>query len=168
MKYSATLTARICTLLATGEHTIADVCKQVGISEETFYSWKREKPEFSEALKKVEEQRLEAYRRMALSGLAKTLDVYEYEEVTTEYADDGKGKPKVKSRKVTKKKVMPNVAAIIYTLNNRDPHNWQQRKHVELSGQVQSGGQDLSKLSDQELEQYLALARKMLPDAPAT
>jgi transposase-like protein len=133
MKYSADLTARICALLSTGEHTIADVCQQVGITESTFYKWKLEKSEFSESLKKAEQARLAAFATMARSGLAKLLDVYEVEETTTEYVEKD-GKPKIKSRKVTRRTIMPNPTAILFTLKNREPAQWQDKQQHELTG----------------------------------
>jgi hypothetical protein len=166
MKYSLALARKIAECFASGEHTVADVCKQCDVSETSFYDWKATKPEFSEMLKKADEQRLAALGRMARSGLAKLLDVYEFEETTTEFGLDKEGKPRQKSRKVTKKQIMPNAAAIIYTLNNRAPEDWQQRKHVELSGKVDTGRPDLSSLSDEELAQYMALAAKTRPAAP--
>jgi transposase-like protein len=42
------LTKRICGLLAQG-HTVSAVCGAVGISESSFYQWKRENSQFSEA-----------------------------------------------------------------------------------------------------------------------
>jgi transposase-like protein len=134
VKYSATLTARICAILSTGEHTIADVCQQVGISEAVFYHWKAEKVEFLESLKKAEQTRLAAFATMARSGLAKLLDVYEVEEEALEYVDNGKGQPKIKSRKVTRRTIMPNPTAILFTLKNREPAQWQDKQQHELTG----------------------------------
>lgn len=133
MKYSTALAEKICAVLATGEHTIADVCKQVGITESTFYKWKLEKSEFSEALKKAEAQRLAAFKNMARSGLAKLLDVHEVEETTTEYVDKA-GKPIIKSRKVTKRVFMPNATAVIFALKNLDPESFKDRQQVEHTG----------------------------------
>jgi len=131
MKYTKKLVKQICDELSTGKHTIADTCKKVGISETQFYVWKKNKPEFAEALKAIEEQRILAFKDMAVSGLAKLLDVFEYEEVHTDYVDDKEGKPKIKSQKRVKKFTMPNPAAVIFTLTNRDPTNWQNRQNVD-------------------------------------
>jgi len=133
-KYSKRLVKRICDELATGNHTIADVCKKVGIDESTYYDWKNKKPEFSEAVKEAEAKRLEAFADMARSGLAKLLDTHEYEEVTTEYENDKTGKPVIKMQKRTKKKIMPNPTAVIFTLTNRDSENWKNRQNIEAKG----------------------------------
>lgn len=131
MKYSKALVKEICEELATGKHTIADTCIKVGISEATFHHWRNTKLEFSEALKGAEYKRLESFKNMALSGLAKILDVYEYEEVHTDYENDKTGKPKVKGQKRVKKFTMPNTAAIIFTLTNRDSQDWQNKQNVD-------------------------------------
>jgi transposase-like protein len=135
VKYSATLVERISELFATGEHTIADVCTQVGITESTFFKWKTEKSEFSESLKRAESTRLAAFAQMARSGLAKLLDVHEVEETTTEYVDKG-GKPVVKSKKVTKRKFMPSAVAVIFALKNLDSENFKDKQEVEHKGEV--------------------------------
>lgn len=135
-KYSKKLVKLICDELATGNHTIADVCTKVGITETTFYDWKKKKAEFSQALKEVEAKRLEAFANMARSGLAKLLDVHEYEEVTTEYENDKKGKPVVKGQKRVKKKIMPNPTAVIFTLTNRDPENWKNKQSIDANANV--------------------------------
>jgi len=136
MKYTPDIVEAICQKLATGDHRIADVCQQVGISEQTFYRWKEEKGEFCEALKKAETDRLAAFVVMARSGLAKLLDVYEYEETTTEYIDgkdkNGNSVPKIKSRKVTKKRIMPNATAVIFALKNREPEEWKDKRELEV------------------------------------
>lgn len=49
-KYSAALPAKIPAMFENGE-SIAEVCSQLGISHETFNVWRKEKPEFSEAVK---------------------------------------------------------------------------------------------------------------------
>jgi len=138
VKYDPTLTERICSLLAEGKHTIADVCEQVGISKDTFYRWKRDESDFSDSVKKASAQRLQAFAEMALSGLAKRLDVYEYEEVTTEYIDskdkNGNSVPKIKTRKVTKKRAMPSDMLILATLQNQDSENWKDKRHHEHTG----------------------------------
>lgn len=135
-KYSKRLVKRICDELATGNHTIADVCKKVGIDESTYYDWKNKKPEFSEALKEAEAKRLEAFADMARSGLAKLLDTHEYEEVTTEYENDKSGNPVIKSQKRSRKKIMPNPTAVIFTLTNRDAANWKNRQNIEAKGDI--------------------------------
>ncbi|MEI8060779.1 MAG: transposase [Candidatus Berkelbacteria bacterium] len=51
MKYNETITKQILEYLKNGL-TAKDACFAVGISEETFYTWKKEKPEFSELIER--------------------------------------------------------------------------------------------------------------------
>jgi len=130
MKYSEVIVARICELVSQGRHTIADICKMVDISEAIFYKWREEKIEFFESLKKAERKKLESIQEMAASGLAKLLNTHEYEEVHTEYENDG-DKPKIVKQKRVKKIVMPNPTAVIFALTNRDPQTWKNRQDIE-------------------------------------
>lgn len=137
-KYSPEIVEKICELVATGDHRIIDVCKMVGIAEQTYYEWKDSKPEFLESLKEAEKKRLEQFKNMARSGLAKLLDIYEYEEETTEYTDNPKeqGKPKIKSKKKTTKRIMPNPTAVIFALTNQDSDNFRHKHEVKHSGDI--------------------------------
>src|SRR5690606_4320989 len=133
MKYNKKLVKEICDLLASGKHSIEDTCKIVGIAKQTYYFWKDKKTEFADAVENAEVKRLEAYKEMAVSGLAKLLDVHEYEEVTTEYENDKAGKPKIKGQKRVLKKIMPNPTAVIFTLTNRDNANWKNRQNTDIT-----------------------------------
>jgi ACT domain-containing protein len=137
VKYSKDLVERICTLFATGEHSVADVCKQVGLAESTFYKWKEEKSEFSESLKKAEDLRLSAFKRMARSGLAKMLDVYDYDEMSRSYSVDKKGNRRIRFEKATRRKVMPNATAVIFALKNLDPENFKEKQEIESHNKVE-------------------------------
>jgi transposase-like protein len=130
-KYSAKLVAEICELLASGKYTVHDVCKQVDLSETMYYDWKNKKPEFSEAIKNAEKKRLESFKNMALSGLAKLLTEHEYEETHTEYENGPENKPIIKFQKRVKKKVMPNATAVIFTLTNREGEDWKHQNNID-------------------------------------
>lgn len=58
-KYTPELVRQICEILAEGNPR-RTACVLAGVSEETFYTWLRAKPEFSEAIKTAES---EAIRR---------------------------------------------------------------------------------------------------------
>ena len=157
-KYSEKKADLICELVASGDYKIVDLCKKAGISHETYYAWKKSKPEFSESLKRSEEQRLEVFKNMARSGLAKLLDVYEYEEIHTEYVDDPKnaGKPKIKSKKIITKKIMPNPTAVIFALTNLDPANFKHLQHIDHTSKGEKVSPiDYSKLSDSALKEII-------------
>lgn len=55
MKYSNEITLEICKYLRAG-NTQHDSAVLAGISEDTFYEWRKNKTEFSEAIKKAEKE----------------------------------------------------------------------------------------------------------------
>ena len=140
MKYTTERVAQICALVAAGKHSLASICKQVGITEETLYAWKRDasKPEFSEALKKAEKEQLSAFRDMARTGLAARLMPQEVTETHVEWVDgknkQGESVPKVKSKKVVTKTVQPSDLLIMFTLKNQDSENFKDKQ--EVSGEL--------------------------------
>jgi len=145
-KYSKKMVREICSLIKKDSYTVAEICSLTGISEETFYCWKREKPEFSEAIKKAGKKFDELLIAEAKKSLIKLLQGYTVQEKKTVTVDTGKksadGKPivKVKEHTVTDKHYQPNPTAIIFTLTNRDPENWKNKQSTELTGK---DGKDL-------------------------
>lgn len=104
------------------------IANNLGISIQTFYTYKKEHIEFSESLKKGKE--IIDYE--VENALLKRALGYEYEEKTYETVYD-----KVKEEYVEKltkrvtKQVVPDTTAQIYWLNNRKPKQW--RNRVELN-----------------------------------
>ncbi len=98
MKYSEEIINKIIELRENGEYTDKDICKIVNISHDTFITWKKEKSEFSELLKKADLARMDSFKNMARSGLAKLIVGGEHEEETKEYYSDQKGEEKLNSR----------------------------------------------------------------------
>lgn len=96
----------------------SDIAKKLGISNDTFYEYKKRHPEFAEALKKgkapVDFEVENALLKRALG--------YEYEEVTEESGTNEKGTWTKKT--VAKKFIAPDVTAQIFWLKNRRPDRW--------------------------------------------
>lgn len=69
MKYSKIITNKILECLKSGL-TAKDACYFVGISEETYYKWKREKPEFSESI----ERELLEFKQVCLKSIMDSKD----------------------------------------------------------------------------------------------
>jgi transposase-like protein len=139
MKYGPEIIATICDKVSSGKHSVAAICKQVGITEETFYAWKRDpaKSEFSEALKKAEKEQLSAFRDMARTGLAARLmpqEVTETHLVLIDSKKKGESVPKVKEKKVITKTVQPSDLLIMFTLKNQDSENFKDKQ--EISGEL--------------------------------
>jgi transposase-like protein len=169
MKYSKKIVERICELIRTDSYTIAEICRQAGISVETFYEWKRTKPDFSECIKKAQCEFDEFIVSEAHKSLVKLIRGYTVQEQKTVTAETGKldenGAPvvRVKEHTVTDKHYQPVTAAVIFALTNRDGERWKNRMNNELTGK---GGKDLfegfnpADISDEERRSLLSVAEK--------
>lgn len=133
MRYSQAIEDKIIELYESGNHKIQQICEAVGISRDTWYKWKDANEGFKNRLEECEPKRLDNIKDLARSGLAKLLDVFEYEEESIEYIADpaNPSKPKIKSKKITTKKVMPNPTAVIFALTNQDSDNFRHKQHVD-------------------------------------
>lgn len=162
-KYSKKIVDRICKLISSDSYTIAEICKQVGINQDTYFTWKKEKPEFSEAVEKAKDSFNADTLVECEKSLSKLIKGYDYEEKKVIYIENKEGKPKIKEQTIIKKHVAPSLGAIIHFQTNKDPENWKNRQTSELTGK---GGKDLipamdlSKLNDEELKAYHALLEK--------
>lgn len=166
MKYGPDIVNRICELIASDDYTIGEICKQVDINPDTWAEWKKTHPEFVEAIKKADEQRLETFRKAARSGLLTLLQGKEFEEVTTEYKEvkdkDGNYKPRMVSQKKVKKFILPNPTSVIFALKNQDSDNFADIVKNENRFTDKEGNDrdfDLSKLSTEKLSQIEQLLR---------
>jgi transposase-like protein len=139
-KYDKNIVARICELISTDSYTIEEICRQVGISKDTFYEWKAKKSDFSDAIKKAEKDFNNLVIVEAKKSLIKKIRGYMEQEKKTVTVDTGKrdehGNPivKVKEHVVSDKYFQPDTAAIIFALTNRDPENWKNRINSEVTG----------------------------------
>lgn len=114
-----------------------EIARRLRIAHSTFQAYKRQFPDFSDHLKKGREladiQVENALFRAAVG--------YEYEEVKTEYYENGKkalqnNDPDAKqSKKITKitRRVAGDVTAQIFWLKNRRPDKWRDRKEIEAN-----------------------------------
>jgi transposase-like protein len=132
MKYTPENCARIHALFAADDYTVEEVCGMIGINQDTFYEWKKTKPEFVALLKDADDRRLERFRVAARRGMIRLLECEELEETQVDYKSDKEGKPIIAKKRVTKRKSMPNAAAVIFASKNLDPENF--KDTVEHTG----------------------------------
>lgn len=136
-KYNKQIIERICSLFEADSYTIAEVCKEVGISERIYYTW-MENAEFAAAIKKAKDRFDATMVREAKNSLMKLVRGFEVEEVTTEYLPGKDGaenaKPKIRAQKRVRKHFAPNVAATIFLLVNKAPDEFQNRQNNEVTG----------------------------------
>ncbi len=137
----------MCKAIAAGK-SYKDAFTSARVSERTFYYHLREDLQFSQLVKKAEQEYQEWYDSQIIvdckRSLLELIRGYEYDEVTTETGTDLRGKP-VSKKKITHKKVGPNPTAIIFALCNRDPDNWKNRVNNEITGKIDTDSkQELS------------------------
>lgn len=118
--------------------TDIEICEMLGISHDTFYKWKNEKPEFSEAIKKG---KYESNGELLNSAFKQSTGFYFTEEQAVKVRDVEvfDGKPfqvdKVEVVKVTKY-ALPNPTMNIFMLKNRIPEQYKDKHDIEHSGSL--------------------------------
>jgi len=129
MKYSKELVETLCKHLKKGS-SIKSACAAVGISKETFYEWKKKKPDFSDSI----EQAMAVPDKKVENALYKNARGFFYTE--TEYksmaSKDGLKVIHIPVKKV-RKMIVPNVAAQKFILINRNPEEWKDKKEQDVT-----------------------------------
>lgn len=143
------LAYKYCLLSATD----ADLARCFEVDVDTVYKWKLDYPEFSESIKKGKEiadaevgKRLYE-RAMGYSHPEEKIFVHNGEVIRAE----------------TVKHYPPDATSAIFWLKNRQPAKWRDTQNIEVSGP--GGGpllvQDVSALSDHDLERLIEIADKL-------
>lgn len=169
-KYGKKIVDKMVGLMKSDTYTIAEICRQVGITTKTYHQWINDYPEFEESIEQAKAERMQFFVAEAKKSLLKKIQGYTVDETKVvtvpsnemEIGKDGKPrpKPKIKEQSTTKKHIAPDTAAVIFTLTNGEPSTWRNRQSNEVTGK---DGKDLFKqLSDDELEKKIAeLERKL-------
>lgn len=148
-KYSKKIVNEICELIKKDSYTTIEICRHIDISEETYYKWLREKPEFSESIKEAQLEWRKTLAFEAKRSLRKLVNGFDFDETQTIYVDSGvldennKPKPKVKEQRIIKKHIFPNLGAVTFALTNAGidiDENWKNTQSNELTGK---DGKDL-------------------------
>ena len=159
-KYCKKIVDKIVGLFKSDTYTIAEVCHKVGITTKTYHEWVNDYPEFSEAVEKAKDERMQFFVAEAKKSLLKKIQGYTVDETkvvtvpSKELDENGRPKPKIKEQTTVKKHIAPDTAAVIFTLTNGEPETWRNRQYSEITGK---GGKDLIKqLPDDELDKKIA------------
>lgn len=123
---------KVCTDYETGQFTIISCCANHGISHRTFLNWVQADPinstRFKDAKAKSGTQGREWLKEKCIDGLQRLITGFWIEEPESETTTFKNAKGKITqtiTRVKTKKKYFaPVPAAIIFTLKNMDPENW--------------------------------------------
>lgn len=153
-KYSKELVKQIAELIASDSYTVSEICKIVGIHRSTFHDWERQKPDFSDTLKKARSDYNDQLIVEARRSLMKKIKGYEVEETKTVYGPSPKddSKPKIKEMTKIKKHFQPDTAAIIFTLTNKVPDEYKHRQTIDAKVDMQT---KLGQLSEDQLNQII-------------
>ncbi len=161
-KYNKKIVTDICSLIKSDSYTIAEICKEVGITTDTYHRWIKEKSDFSDSIKKAKGEFNTLIADEAKKSLMKKIRGYEVEETRTVFVDKD-GKPKIKEKISTIKHYQPDTGAIIFALTNRDADDWKNKLNTELTGKDGKDimpHQNLSRLTTEELKLYHQLQEK--------
>lgn len=97
-----------------------DIAKALGVSADSFITYKKEHPELDEAVKKGQQCLVADLR----SALIKKAFGYDYEEEDTEFTTDEDGSVKCKRKVIHKRHMAEDIGAIHLLLKNYDKDNW--------------------------------------------
>lgn len=139
-KFSKKTTEKIVELVKSDTYTIAEICRQVGISQRTYHLWIEEHPDFAEAIEQAKDERMQFFVIEAKKSLLKKIKGYDVVETHVTTVPDKNGNPVIKEQKNVKKHIQPDTAAVIFTLTNGDPEHWRNRQSTEVTGK---DGKDL-------------------------
>lgn len=121
------------------------IAHNIGVHQATFYKWKAQYDEISEALKKGKE----VVDYEVENALLKRALGYTTEKTKTYVKDDGKGN-KVKQIEVTKEEIPPDTTSMIFWLKNRKPNEWNEKHYINHTGNI-NYGVDFSNITTEEL-----------------
>ena len=147
-------------------YTIAEICRQVGITPKTYHQWVNDYPDFADAIEQAKAERMQAMVIEAKKSLMKKIQGYDVTETKVvtipgkQKDEKGNPKPIIKEQTTTKKHIQPDTAAIIFTLTNGDPEHWRNRQSTEVTGK---DGKDLfASKTDEELDKEIEELKRKL------
>lgn len=137
-KYNRTILKQIVTMTEDG-HSIVEICAAVGIARETYFDWKKNKPDFSDKIKAAEGKRWELRRTSLEPALKKLIEGFEVEYIETTAEQDGFQQdgttPKYRIVSQTKKKKIfpPNQAIVTKMLEALEPGRFRSDSTLNLN-----------------------------------
>lgn len=153
-------------LVKSDTYTIAEICRQVGITPKTYHQWVNDYPDFADAIEQAKAERMQAMVIEAKKSLMKKIQGYDVTETKVvtipgkQKDEKGNSKPIIKEQTTTKKHIQPDTAAIIFTLTNGDPEHWRNRQSTEVTGK---DGKDLfASKTDEELDKEIEELKRKL------
>ncbi len=128
--YNAKFHPNMARILASQGLSDEDIAREIGIAVSTYYKWKKEKPAFSEAIKKAKEDpdsRIEnALYKKALGYTVETR-----REIAVALGNNQGSE--LQSARV-QQHIPSSDTAMIFWLKNRRPDRWRDKQEIEHSG----------------------------------
>ena len=134
-KYSKKTVERIVGLVKSDTYTIAEICRQSGIAQRTYYKWLEDYPDFAAAIEEAEAERMQMMAIEAKKSLLRKLQGYEVVETHVTTVPDKDGKPKIKEQKTIKKHVAKRYGGNYIHLDQRRPGTLAQQAIHRGNGQ---------------------------------
>lgn len=163
-KYTKELGESIALMFGKGEATKEEICKAHRISVSTFDNWHKENLEFFSLIKNAWEKRKENLDFLSDIGMKKMLTGYTVQEKIIENLvnkETGDVIANMKQEKVIEKHIPPSSAMIIFTKVNVSNGRFKHVQHITYDTKDDDSVYDLSKLNDEELNQFEALVSKI-------
>ena len=107
--------------------TNPEIAEAIGVNTDTLDQWRKQFPEFSDAIKKNKDQA----DSVIVASLYERAKGYEYTEISVK-EDPEKGAVTT----TTTKQVAPDVTAQIFWLKNRQPKDWRDKHDIEHTGNI--------------------------------
>ena len=139
-KYNRTILKQILTMTEEG-HSIVEICMAVGINKDTYFDWKKNKPDFSDKIKAAEAKKWELRRTSLEPALKKLIEGYEVDYTETTAIQKGineDGSPKYIVTEVVKKKKIfpPNQAIVIKMLEALEPERFTDKSIIDVEHSI--------------------------------
>ncbi|NDW19833.1 hypothetical protein D0T53_13080 [Dysgonomonas sp. 216] len=117
-KYTPETVEKICILISEDYLSIANVCDAAEISRETFYEWKKNKPEFAQAVEEAIEERQERLYRLARNAMRRKMEGYTQKIVKKKYVPSALDPEEMELKEiiVTEKHCEPKASDIAHIL----------------------------------------------------
>ena len=154
IKYNPVMHPMIAEALAMAGRVDDEIAQALGVANSTYYRWKNEYPELSDAVARGKNPvDIKVENELLLNCLSR--EVIEEKQVM----EDGKPKRMEKTRKHE----LGSVRAQQFWLKNRRPDTWRDRTHLDINDE--RGG--IEDLTDDELEKHEQRYREILGEEGA-
>lgn len=153
----AEIIARVLELIDDGK-SLRQACKEIGFERKTFEAWVAKDPELSSQYERARENRADKLFEEILI-IADTTEVGKI-ETTKEWGIEEKTCDMIEHRRL-------KIDARKWMLGKMAPKKYGDKVELSHSGEIRTGGPDLSKLTPEDLRALRPIIAKATPDAPS-